>query len=80
MLYDSLTCSSYISMLKAKLSRANNLLAKLRNYTSNKLLTTTQCFFCVTHEIRLSNLGTNQETACNSCCELTRKDCENNQL
>ena len=38
MLDESLTWSSHISMLKAKLSKANGLLAKLRFYTSCKLL------------------------------------------
>ena len=40
MLTESLTWSSHIRMLKAELSRANGLLAKLRYYTSNKQLTT----------------------------------------
>ena len=40
MLDESLTWLSHISMLKAKLRRANGLLAKLRHYTSSKLLTT----------------------------------------
>ena len=40
MLGESLTRSSHISMLKVKLSRANGLLAKLRYYTSSKLLAT----------------------------------------
>ena len=41
MLDESRTWSSHISMIKAKLSRANCLLAKLKYYTSSKLLTTT---------------------------------------
>ena len=40
MLDESLTWLSHISMLKAKLRRANGLLAKLRHYTSSELLTT----------------------------------------
>ena len=40
MVHESTTWSSYIRMLKAKLSRANGLLAKLKCYTSNNLLTT----------------------------------------
>ena len=40
MLDECLTWSSHISMLKAKLGRANGLLAKLRHCTSCKLLTT----------------------------------------
>ena len=40
MLDESLKWSSHISMLKAKLSTENDLLAKLRYYTSNRLLTT----------------------------------------
>ena len=40
MLDESLTWSSHISMLKAKLGSANGLLAKLRHCTSCKLLTT----------------------------------------
>ena len=40
MLDESLTWLSHISMLKAKLRRANGLLAKLRHYTSSKLLRT----------------------------------------
>ena len=40
MLDEYLSWSSHISMLKAKLSRANGLLAKLRYCTSSKLLTT----------------------------------------
>ena len=40
MLDESLTWSSHISMLKAKLSRANGILAKLRYYTLSKQLTT----------------------------------------
>ena len=41
MLDESRTWSSHISMIKAKLSRANCLLVKLKYYTSSKLLTTT---------------------------------------
>ena len=40
MLDESLTWLSYMNMLKAKLRRANGLLAKLRHYTSSELLTT----------------------------------------
>ena len=40
MLDESLTLLSHISMLKDKLRRANDVLAKLRHYTSSKLLTT----------------------------------------
>ena len=39
-IHESLTWSSNISMLKAKLSKANVLLEKLRYYTWNKLLKT----------------------------------------
>ena len=40
MLGESLIWSSNISMLKAKLGTANDLLAKLKHCTSSKLLTT----------------------------------------
>ena len=40
MLDESLTWSSHISILKAKLRRANSFLVKLSHYTSSKLLTT----------------------------------------
>ena len=40
MLDESLTWLSHTSMLKTKLRRENDLLAKLRPYTSSKLLTT----------------------------------------
>ena len=40
MLDESLTWLSHTSMLKTKLRRANDLLAKLRPYASSKLLTT----------------------------------------
>ena len=47
MLDESLTWLSHISMLKAKLRRANGLLAKLRHYTSSKLLTTIYIMLCL---------------------------------
>ena len=40
MLDESLTCLSHTSMLKTKLRTVNSFLAKLRHYTSSKLLKT----------------------------------------
>ena len=64
MLVESLAWSSHISMLKAKLSRANGLLAKLRYYTSSKLLTTIYNALFESHMRWLPNLGTNQKPTC----------------
>ena len=80
MLVESLAWSSHISMLKAKLSRANGLLAKLRYYTSSKLLTTIYNALFESHMRWLSNLGTNQKPTCKWCCQMTKEGSEDNQL
>ena len=50
MLDESLTWLSHTSMLKTKLRRENDLLAKLRPYTSSKLLTTVYNAFFESHK------------------------------
>ena len=63
MVHESTTWSSYIRMLKAKLSRANGLLAKLKCYTSNNLLTTIyiMLFSCHTWDM-IDKFGEKPET------------------
>ena len=61
MLDESLAWLSHISMLKTKVRTANGLLAKLRHYTSSKLLATIYNALFESHMRCLSNLGTNQK-------------------